>query len=729
MKYRQQIIERDEAQISRPSSSETLGMVVTSPRGVSTPRLFTSGDEIINFCGNPSVDNPSLFDALAGVSSAPVWLVSAIGDNARTGGVFVKNDGLSSFSSFGITTETLDFSALDVGASSVEGTGDGLIKTFTGTLGNTPIKEGTFKVSVGGRELSITELGGSLSGSDVVTGTLDKASGVYSFELAGVEGSVAFFDTDINLTGGIDLSIGSVDKLINLNIDGEVYENINLGQSATTSRADIITAINTAVGSVVAEVKDDGGEFIRISGSIGDFNLGRVVILNPTTGESALNLVFSALGVSPVQGILSTSPTGAIPKNGESVLVQYVYTVDGSTDYSFALVTTAPCNDYLSAEITYLGGTQFSMILSEILPTGKRMLNATPLVFSLQREMNNFSQSLYFEDVLKNNPYVKIIKNKDFTDTITFTTDEAVFVGGNRGDYPTDSQINNTWDVFKKANKYKCRTLVDCFGVSAVKINNLVTDFQYPWGHAISCIPFGEGEALDAIAYRQSTGIGSDRISFYSNWAKIVDDYNSSEAWISDMGSVARRYADKEQGFDGGSPAGDDDFGVLNEGGVLQFWRYIEREVDYSENDFRLLDEAQINPIIVDEGTHKIYGDKTALTYLTDTSFVSTRRVYNIILESVTRQVLKRQEFKVNTRETRDRARFLTEAILNPILNVGAIREFQVICDERNNTDDVLNRNEFVLSIFIKATSKSQKVILELVRVAQNRVIADFTPA
>jgi len=269
---------------------------------------------------------------------------------------------------------------------------------------------------------------------------------------------------------------------------------------------------------------------------------------------------------------------------------------------------------------------------------------------------------------------------------------------------------------------------MDCNGESITTINTLVSTYQ-KWAHGISCIPYGH-TATEAVDYRNSLGINSDKISLYTNQARIQDDYNDSFAWISHVGSIGGKYAQMYNVYDAASPAGIDE---NNHGGLLSDWKVVEMENDYTDydqglgSDLQILDEAQINPLIWDDTDGlKIYGDKTLQSTNNDTSFVGTRRLYNYINDVVQRQVLKQQEFKVNDNVHRLKAKTLITSFLEPIAADGWIREFVVVCDSSNNGDDVLDKREFIVDIYIKVMPNSQFTLMNLRRVSQSTVISSL---
>jgi hypothetical protein len=179
-----------------------------------------------------------------------------------------------------------------------------------------------------------------------------------------------------------------------------------------------------------------------------------------------------------------------------------------------------------------------------------------------------------------------------------------------------------------------------------------------------------------------------------------------------------------EDVYDAASPAGIDENG---HGGQLADWRVIEMEVDYTPAELTSFYNAQVNPIIFDEAYGVMaYGDQTLQVTNSDTSFVGTRRVYKYILEVVSKQILRKQEFKINDSLHRLMAKVQTEEFIQPIASDGWIREFKVVCSSENNTDAVLNNREFILDLYIKITPNSQWIKLRLTRVGQSINIEDL---
>jgi hypothetical protein len=384
-------------------------------------------------------------------------------------------------------------------------------------------------------------------------------------------------------------------------------------------------------------------------------------------------------------------------------------------------------NQVKVASVSSTSGTQFIASIYNVSNGTARII--TSYTYSLTREQDNFGKSLYFADVFKDNPYL-ICKYNTNTTVVAGTysllgTVAYTLTGGYRGSTPQSNTVTTAWQVFISSNKYPIKIFMDALGGHAGDIDTLITTYQ-PYAIGISVIPLDKSVA-DAVTYRNGLSLDTDVVSLYYNWSEIKDPYNNSYVWISNVGSIGGKYAQMVDVYDSYSPAGIDE---NHHGGQLSDWTPIDVEYDFTDANLQTLDEAQINPCILDEiyGL-MIYGDKTLQVSLSDTSYVGTRRIYNFIIKNIIRQVLRKQEFKNNDESHRYKAKAMTDNFLSPILAGEYLRSALVICDSSNNTNEVLELRRFILDVLVQATPNSQKCILRLTRLSQTAIIADFLPA
>jgi len=110
----------------------------------------------------------------------------------------------------------------------------------------------------------------------------------------------------------------------------------------------------------------------------------------------------------------------------------------------------------------------------------------------------------------------------------------------------------------------------------------------------------------------------------------------------------------------------------------------------------------RINPIIFSPGAGIIlFGDKTALSYTSAFDRINVRRLF-LTLESSIERAARAQLFEFNDTITRANFINIVEPYLRDVKSKRGITDFVVVCDESNNTPDVIDGNQFKADIYIK---------------------------
>jgi hypothetical protein len=155
-------------------------------------------------------------------------------------------------------------------------------------------------------------------------------------------------------------------------------------------------------------------------------------------------------------------------------------------------------------------------------------------------------------------------------------------------------------------------------------------------------------------------------------------------------GCIARTDRDNYPWF---SPAG------ARRGRILNVLR-LKRSVSPQEQD-TLFDNG-VNPVVTftGEGT-LLYGDKTGETATSTLSRINVSRLFMYIRKSLAplaRGIL----FEQNDSITRSRFTLAAESFLDRIQGQRGLTDYRVVCDETNNTPEVVEANYFVADILVK---------------------------
>jgi hypothetical protein len=71
--------------------------------------------------------------------------------------------------------------------------------------------------------------------------------------------------------------------------------------------------------------------------------------------------------------------------------------------------------------------------------------------------------------------------------------------------------------------------------------------------------------------------------------------------------------------------------------------------------------------------------------------------------------------FEINDDFTRACAHNLLTPYLKKKVEKKEVKDFLVVCDESNNTDEVVNRNEFVVDTYIKFTDDEEFMVINAI--------------
>ena len=130
-----------------------------------------------------------------------------------------------------------------------------------------------------------------------------------------------------------------------------------------------------------------------------------------------------------------------------------------------------------------------------------------------------------------------------------------------------------------------------------------------------------------------------------------------------------------------------------------------------------VLYSANVNPVVSFKGEGVIlYGDRTLQVKSSAFQSINVRRLF-IILEKAIAKAAQYQLFEFNDQFTRAQFRNMIEPYLREVKGRRGLYDFKVVCDDLNNTPEIIDRGEFVASIFIKPARSINFITLNFVAV------------
>lgn len=181
---------------------------------------------------------------------------------------------------------------------------------------------------------------------------------------------------------------------------------------------------------------------------------------------------------------------------------------------------------------------------------------------------------------------------------------------------------------------------------------------------------------------------------FDSGYKYQFDRFNNKFRYIplnADIAGLMARTSQEQ--FPWFSPAGSQRGSILNTVKLAYNPSKVQRDTLYTR---------RVNPVIFSPGAgFVLFGDKTALGFASAFDRINVRRLF-LTLEASIEVAARTQLFEFNDDITRSNFRNIVEPFLRDVQAKRGISDFVVICDETNNTPDVIDANEFKADIFIK---------------------------
>lgn len=218
---------------------------------------------------------------------------------------------------------------------------------------------------------------------------------------------------------------------------------------------------------------------------------------------------------------------------------------------------------------------------------------------------------------------------------------------------------------------------------------------------------FGD-QSQDIVDFRNTMGSSSYGV-LDTGYKYQYDKYNDIYRWIPLNGDIAGLAVRTDNLRDPWwSPAG------FNRGQIKNIIK-LAYNPEKAERD--LLYKNGVNPVVTFPGQGTVlYGDKTLLSKPSAFDRINVRRLF-IVLEKAIATAAKFSLFEFNDEFTRAQFVSLVEPFLRDVQGRRGIYDFKVVCDESNNTPEVIDRNEFIGDIYIKPARSINFIQLNFIAV------------
>ena len=201
--------------------------------------------------------------------------------------------------------------------------------------------------------------------------------------------------------------------------------------------------------------------------------------------------------------------------------------------------------------------------------------------------------------------------------------------------------------------------------------------------------------------------VQSSYVATYGNWIKTNDAFTNKQVWIPSSGYAAAIYAQTSQiTFPWIAPAG------FNRGTLTNL---TDIAINPTQKQRDLLYKINVNPIAYfNTDGFVIYGQKTLFRKPSAFDRVNVRRLF-LTLEKEAQALLKYFVFEPNTFATRNRLKGALVPIFDQAKLNNGLYDYLLVCDETNNTPDIIDNNELKISIYIQPVRAAEFILADFV--------------
>jgi len=333
----------------------------------------------------------------------------------------------------------------------------------------------------------------------------------------------------------------------------------------------------------------------------------------------------------------------------------------------------------------------------------------------------------YYKDVINNNSNYIWWSDHDTSlsdagetvaDNTSFTTNNAAIEsslsGGTDDNLPTVGEIQTGYDLLEDAETEDVNLLFAAPDANGAE--DIAEDLIAIAASRKDCMAFVSPPIEDTVGTSTpaadvkafADGLTSSSYAACDSTALYVyDKYNDVYRWIGAAGHHAGLCANADNVADAWfSPAG------VNRGQLLGVTKLA---FNPKKADRDTLYKARVNPIVSLPGQGTLlFGDKTLLSRPSAFDRINVRRLF-IVLEKAISTAAKAQLFEFNDEFTRAQFRNLIEPFLRDVKGRRGITDFLVVCDETNNTGQVIDANRFVADMYIKPARSINFITLNFI--------------
>ena len=341
---------------------------------------------------------------------------------------------------------------------------------------------------------------------------------------------------------------------------------------------------------------------------------------------------------------------------------------------------------------------------------------------TLYNAQDNYGNSTFLEDVINGSSnYIQVFVNKNYTDddpdaiVIPQNVSNVRLTGGKSGTWANAGDkykaLCDAWELFRDRSQTTVSLLMNSGYVLKGNVSYQAKMLEIAEARrdcfCLFDIPMTETAYEDAVDWRRNIqGFNTYRAALSSPWVKTYDSVQGRANFV----MCPSAYIAKIMGaYDPWQAPAGLNRGVLGSStvsptGLTQYYNDTQGGNLYTDN--------QINCIIRNTASGYVnWGQRTLQAKPSALDRINVARTV-IYIETVLRDAALWHVFENNTAYERMQITLQFNAFLDQVLSSEGIQAYRVICDESNNTPQVIANNQLKIDIILWPTYTSEYIII-----------------
>jgi hypothetical protein len=424
-------------------------------------------------------------------------------------------------------------------------------------------------------------------------------------------------------------------------------------------------------------------------------------------------------------GFLGNSLAVSIVDAGFTPFTSWSYStyVNGAPGTSVQAAAAGASNDEIHIVVVDAGGL--------FTGTKGQVLEVYPYVSKALDSKDALGNSNYYKNVLFNrSKYVYGVDPVSYSTTsatwglpmvggttyATVATASTYGLTGGTFVKPSDAVLVNAYSTFANSTDIDISLVIT--GDASITVQQYVIDnivnarkdcvaFVSPPSSAV--VNNSGNEVANITTWNTSLARSSSYVVADTGWKYMFDKYNNTYRWVPLNGDIAGLCVYTDSVRDPWwSPAGYNRGNLKNVVKLAWNPNQTQRDTLYALN---------INPVVTFPGQGTVlFGDKTLQSKPSAFDRINVRRLF-IVLEKTIARASQYSLFEFNDSFTQAQFVSLVTPFLRDVQGRRGISDFRVVCDSTNNTQQIIDSNQFVGDIYIKPARSVNFIQLNFVAV------------